>query len=101
MVSYIRDIHLVGSQKRPWWWPFLYGTSFSQHMIGPHRVAFLRGPKDIVLSENLGITNGDGADQVTDLTALLLLWGKQVVWIFNVGSHPDSPVLVGQPYKSV
>lgn len=80
VVLYIRDIHLVEPQKRPsWWWPFLCGTSFSQCMIGPHPVAFLRGPKDIVLSENLGITNGDGADQVTDLTALLLLWEKGVV----------------------
>lgn len=44
-------------------------------MVGADPAAFLKGPKNMALSVDLETTNGNGADQVIILIALLLPWG--------------------------
>lgn len=55
------------------WWPLLCREHRSfWGMVASPTVAFLKGPKTLLFSADLGTMNGDRADQVTDFIVLLL-----------------------------
>lgn len=66
--------------------------------VGPKFVAFPKGPKNVVHSEDLGTTNGDGPKQVIDLIVFLLTLGGGFVsflcsGFLNVINYPESPTV--------